>query len=138
MEMKSFRKKNASYLFTVTKSKWGDTEHHYDLMHPMIQQMCKGKTYTRRSEIQQIEYQKHEDRKITYRQRQTRIGDEQTKQAHGQKSVKLGPEEEGSRRRDCTARQKHDETNKKTNGRLYKEDKEDGTTIKHKFVWITI
>eukprot|EP00972_Heterocapsa_arctica_P002908 426826-Heterocapsa_arctica.AAC.1 len=72
-------------------------------MHPMIQQICKGNIHTRRSETQQIEYQKNEDNKIADRQRQTRFGDEQTKQAHCQKSEKLGPEEEDSRRRDCTA-----------------------------------
>eukprot|EP00972_Heterocapsa_arctica_P055918 8248051-Heterocapsa_arctica.AAC.1 len=81
------------------KSKWGDTEHHYDLMHPLMQQLCKARTYTRRSETQQIEHQKHDDRNITYRHRQTRIGEEQTKQAHNQHSEKLGPEEEGSRMR---------------------------------------
>eukprot|EP00972_Heterocapsa_arctica_P083734 12338737-Heterocapsa_arctica.AAC.1 len=48
-------------LLYCNKSKWGDTENHYDLMHPMIQLICKGNNYTRRSEIQQIEYQKHED-----------------------------------------------------------------------------
>eukprot|EP00972_Heterocapsa_arctica_P103217 15210823-Heterocapsa_arctica.AAC.1 len=63
-------------------------------MHPMIQQICKAATYTRRSEIQHIELQKHEDIHITYRNRQTRFGDEQTKQAHNQHSEKLGPEEE--------------------------------------------
>eukprot|EP00972_Heterocapsa_arctica_P045380 6699299-Heterocapsa_arctica.AAC.1 len=31
--------------------------------------------------------------------------------------------------RDCTARQKHDENNKKKDGRLYNEEKEDGTII---------
>eukprot|EP00972_Heterocapsa_arctica_P013419 1976426-Heterocapsa_arctica.AAC.1 len=63
-------------------------------MHPIIQQICKGKAYTRRSEIQQIEHQKHEDRKIADRHRQTRIGDEQTKHTYNQNSEKLGPEEE--------------------------------------------
>eukprot|EP00972_Heterocapsa_arctica_P111890 16428696-Heterocapsa_arctica.AAC.1 len=89
----------------LQQNKWGDTGHHYDLMHPMIQHICKGTTYTRRTEIQHIEYQKHEDREITYRQRQTRIGDERTKQTYFQNSEKLGPEEEGNRRRDCAARQ---------------------------------
>eukprot|EP00972_Heterocapsa_arctica_P100009 14747839-Heterocapsa_arctica.AAC.1 len=86
--------KESIRLLYCNKSKWGDTEHDYDLMHPMIQQICKVRTYTRRSELQQIEHQKHEDRTITYRHRQTRFGDEQTKQAHDQNSEKLGPEEE--------------------------------------------
>eukprot|EP00972_Heterocapsa_arctica_P066432 9803881-Heterocapsa_arctica.AAC.1 len=34
--------------------------------------------------------------------------------------------------RDCTARQKHDEHNKRRNGRLYKQEKEDGTRIASK------
>eukprot|EP00972_Heterocapsa_arctica_P020603 3037011-Heterocapsa_arctica.AAC.1 len=63
-------------------------------MRPMIQQTCKARTYTRKSEIQQIEHQKQEDIHITYRHRQTRIGEEQTKQAHNQIPEKLGPEEE--------------------------------------------
>eukprot|EP00972_Heterocapsa_arctica_P078159 11526251-Heterocapsa_arctica.AAC.1 len=38
-------------LVYCNKSKWGYTDNHYDLMRPMIQQICKGNTYTRRSEI---------------------------------------------------------------------------------------
>eukprot|EP00972_Heterocapsa_arctica_P038786 5716263-Heterocapsa_arctica.AAC.1 len=111
--------KSCIILLYCNKSKWGDTENHYDLMHPMIQQVCKGKTYTRKSNIQHIEHQNHEDMKITYRQRQTRIGDEQTEQAHWQHSEKPGPEEEGNMRRDCTARQNHDEHNKRNHAILY-------------------
>eukprot|EP00972_Heterocapsa_arctica_P091855 13546984-Heterocapsa_arctica.AAC.1 len=81
-------------LLHCNKSKWGDTENHYDLMHPMMQQICKARTYTRRSEIQHIEHQKHEGRKITDRHRHTRIGEEQTKHSHEQNYEKLGPEEE--------------------------------------------
>eukprot|EP00972_Heterocapsa_arctica_P114362 16442068-Heterocapsa_arctica.AAC.1 len=99
--------------FTKLKlSKWGDSDNHYDLMHPMIQQICKGNTYTRISEIQQNDYQKHEDRKIAYRQRQTRIGQEQDKQAHTNNTEKLGPEEEGTNMRDCAARQQHEGKNR--------------------------
>eukprot|EP00972_Heterocapsa_arctica_P069584 10281762-Heterocapsa_arctica.AAC.1 len=61
--------------------------------------------------------------------RQSRIGDEQTKQAHDQTSEKLGPEEESCRMRDCTARQNHDEKNNNKYGRLYKEAKQYGTII---------
>eukprot|EP00972_Heterocapsa_arctica_P040531 5971965-Heterocapsa_arctica.AAC.1 len=74
----------------------------------MVQQICKGKTYTRRNDIQQIEHQKHENTNITYSQRQTRFGEEQTKQATSIDPEKLGSEEEGKKRRDCTARQNHD------------------------------
>eukprot|EP00972_Heterocapsa_arctica_P114587 16443161-Heterocapsa_arctica.AAC.1 len=96
-------------------------------MHPTVQQICKA--YTRRSELQQIEHRKQEDRNNTYSYRQTLIGEEQTKQAHKQGKDKLGPEENVSRMRDCTARRKHDEKNKKKAGRLYKQEKEDGTII---------
>eukprot|EP00972_Heterocapsa_arctica_P044601 6582149-Heterocapsa_arctica.AAC.1 len=70
-------------------------------MHRMIQQISKGKTYTTRSEIQQNDDQQHEDRKITDRQRQARIVQEQDKQAHGNNTEKLGPEEEGKKMRLC-------------------------------------
>eukprot|EP00972_Heterocapsa_arctica_P116205 16451905-Heterocapsa_arctica.AAC.1 len=87
-------------------------------MHPTIQPICKTKTYSRRSELQQVEYQKQEDKKSTERQRQTFIGEEQTKQNESLEADKLGPKEDVSRLRDCTARQKHDEQNKRHNGRL--------------------
>eukprot|EP00972_Heterocapsa_arctica_P033247 4893598-Heterocapsa_arctica.AAC.1 len=107
-----FVEKECIILLYCDKRKWGDTDNYYDLMHPMIQPICEGKAYTRICEFQQIEHQKHEDIHIAYRNRQTRIGDEQTKQAHDQQSEKLGPEEESCRIRDCTARQNHDENNK--------------------------
>eukprot|EP00972_Heterocapsa_arctica_P013684 2019500-Heterocapsa_arctica.AAC.1 len=86
-------------------------------MHPTIQQTCKARTYTRRSELQHIEHQKQEDITITYRHRQTRIGEEQSKQAHNRVSDKLRPEEDVSRMRDCTARQQHEENTDNTYGR---------------------
>eukprot|EP00972_Heterocapsa_arctica_P057660 8505422-Heterocapsa_arctica.AAC.1 len=73
-------------------------------MHPTIQQISKARMYTRRTELQQIEHQKQEDIKSTDRHRQTLNGEEQTKQAHKQYPDKLGPEENVSRMRDCTAR----------------------------------
>eukprot|EP00972_Heterocapsa_arctica_P095157 14033803-Heterocapsa_arctica.AAC.1 len=42
------------------KNKWGDTENHYYLMHPTIQQTCKTKSYSRRNESQQDEHQQQE------------------------------------------------------------------------------
>eukprot|EP00972_Heterocapsa_arctica_P012733 1869909-Heterocapsa_arctica.AAC.1 len=68
-------------------------------MHPMVQQVCKGRTFTRSNDIQHIEHQKHEDNNITYRQRQTRFGEEHTKQTNSLNPEKLGPEEEGKKRR---------------------------------------
>eukprot|EP00972_Heterocapsa_arctica_P079439 11708331-Heterocapsa_arctica.AAC.1 len=98
-------------------------------MRATIQQLSKTKTYTRRSECQQVEHQKQEDIHITYRHRQTLIGEKQKKHAHNQDSDKLGPEEDVSRMRDCTARRKHDEKNNNNYCRLYEQDKEDGTII---------
>eukprot|EP00972_Heterocapsa_arctica_P075349 11115698-Heterocapsa_arctica.AAC.1 len=43
-------------LFYCNKSKWGDTENHYDLMRPTVQHTCKTKSYSRRSDLQQVEY----------------------------------------------------------------------------------
>eukprot|EP00972_Heterocapsa_arctica_P098738 14570881-Heterocapsa_arctica.AAC.1 len=98
-------------------------------MQPTIQQICKTKTYSRRSELQHIEHQKQEDIKSTYRHRQTLIGEEQTKQVDNQDTDKLGPEEDASRMRYCTARQNHDEKHNNTYCILYKQEKEDGTQI---------
>ena len=67
-------------LLYCNKSKWGDTENHYDLMHPTIQQTCKTKNYSRRSESQQDEHQQQEANRSTDRHRQTLIGEEQTTQ----------------------------------------------------------
>eukprot|EP00972_Heterocapsa_arctica_P019761 2913856-Heterocapsa_arctica.AAC.1 len=54
--------KECIILLYCNKSKWGDTETYYDLMHPTIQQTCNTKTYSRRSELQQFEHQKQEDK----------------------------------------------------------------------------
>eukprot|EP00972_Heterocapsa_arctica_P090105 13292641-Heterocapsa_arctica.AAC.1 len=72
-----------------------------------------------------MEHQKHEDIKISYRHRQTRIGEQQAKQTHNQHSEKSGPEEEGSNMRDCTARRTHNEKTNNTYGILYNDEKED-------------
>eukprot|EP00972_Heterocapsa_arctica_P071222 10520534-Heterocapsa_arctica.AAC.1 len=81
------------------KSKWGDTENHYDLMHPTFQQFCKTKNYSRRSEMQQVEHHKQEDKHNTDRHRQTLIGEEQTKHTDFQEADKLGPKEDASKMR---------------------------------------
>eukprot|EP00972_Heterocapsa_arctica_P088660 13072975-Heterocapsa_arctica.AAC.1 len=120
--------KECIILLCCDKSKWGDTENHYDLMHPMIQHTCKGKTYTRRSEIQQIEYQKHEDINITSRQRQTRIGDE-TLNRHTVKILRnlhLRRKVVGG---EIAQQEKHDKHNNNNNVILYTEEKEDGPIL---------
>eukprot|EP00972_Heterocapsa_arctica_P078820 11623567-Heterocapsa_arctica.AAC.1 len=95
MAMSSYWTKKVSYFSTVTKAN-GETlnENHYDLMHPTIQQICKTKTYSRRSELQQVEHHKQEDTNSTDRHRQTMIGEEQTKQTDLQEADKLGPNED--------------------------------------------
>eukprot|EP00972_Heterocapsa_arctica_P076399 11270071-Heterocapsa_arctica.AAC.1 len=79
--------------------------------------------------MQQVEHQKQEDNNNTDRHRQTLIGEEQKKQIDYQEADKLGPKEDDSKMRDRTARQKYDKQNKRYNGRLYKQEKEDGTRI---------
>eukprot|EP00972_Heterocapsa_arctica_P099361 14662848-Heterocapsa_arctica.AAC.1 len=49
--------KECIVLLYCNKSKWGDTENHYDLMHPIVQQTGHTKRYSRRSDLQQIEFQ---------------------------------------------------------------------------------
>eukprot|EP00972_Heterocapsa_arctica_P110035 16202048-Heterocapsa_arctica.AAC.1 len=71
-------------LLYSNKSKWGDTDNHYDLMHPTVHQTSKTKSYSRRSDLQQIEYQKQEGNIHTYRHRQTLIGEEQKSQVEHQ------------------------------------------------------
>eukprot|EP00972_Heterocapsa_arctica_P093120 13735060-Heterocapsa_arctica.AAC.1 len=105
--------KECIILLYCNKRKWGDTENHYDLMHPTIQQICKTKTYTRRSELQHIEHQQQEDKTNGDRHRQTLIGEEQTKQTESFEAHRLGPKEDVNRLRDCTARQNHDDQNKR-------------------------
>eukprot|EP00972_Heterocapsa_arctica_P059198 8730899-Heterocapsa_arctica.AAC.1 len=75
------------------------TGNHYDLMRPTVQQMCKTKTYFRRSEFQQVEHQQQEDTHSTDRQRQTFIAEEQTTQTESLEANKLGPKENVSRLR---------------------------------------
>eukprot|EP00972_Heterocapsa_arctica_P008851 1298413-Heterocapsa_arctica.AAC.1 len=86
-------------LLYCNKSKWGDTENHYDLLHPTVQQTCKTKSYSRRSESQQDEYQQQEGNNNTDGHRQTMIGEEQNKQVERQAADKLGPKEDASKMR---------------------------------------
>eukprot|EP00972_Heterocapsa_arctica_P012603 1852460-Heterocapsa_arctica.AAC.1 len=72
--------KECIILLYCNNSKWGDTENHYDLLHPAIQTTCNTKTYSRRNDLQQIEHQKQEDKQSTDNHRQTQFGEEQTKQ----------------------------------------------------------
>eukprot|EP00972_Heterocapsa_arctica_P067358 9940613-Heterocapsa_arctica.AAC.1 len=57
------------------------------------------------------------------------IGEEQKSQVEHQEAEKLGPKEDASKMRDCTARQNHDEHNNILNASIYKQEKEDGTQL---------
>eukprot|EP00972_Heterocapsa_arctica_P063619 9389052-Heterocapsa_arctica.AAC.1 len=48
--------KEVIILLYCNQNNWGDVENHYDLMHPIPQQICKGKTYERRSDEEQQIY----------------------------------------------------------------------------------
>eukprot|EP00972_Heterocapsa_arctica_P006369 934706-Heterocapsa_arctica.AAC.1 len=72
--------KECIILLYCNKSKWGDTENHYDLMHPTVHHTCKIKSYSIRNDLQQAEYQKQEGNKHTHRHKQTLIGEEQKSQ----------------------------------------------------------
>eukprot|EP00972_Heterocapsa_arctica_P051572 7587182-Heterocapsa_arctica.AAC.1 len=121
-------------LLYCNKSKWGDTENHYDLMHPTVQQTCKTKSYSRRSDLQLVEYQTQEGNNNTYKHRQTLIGEEQKRQVERQEADKLAPKEDASNMKDFTARQEHDEHNKILNGIIYEQEKEDGTQFDFEFM----
>eukprot|EP00972_Heterocapsa_arctica_P033858 4984675-Heterocapsa_arctica.AAC.1 len=58
-------------LLYCNKSKCGDIENHYDLMHPIPQQMCKSKAYVRRSESEQSIYGQTKKVQLEEQQRQT-------------------------------------------------------------------
>eukprot|EP00972_Heterocapsa_arctica_P031092 4576432-Heterocapsa_arctica.AAC.1 len=58
-------------LLYCNKSKWGEVEHHYDLMHPIPQHTCKRKPYDRRSESEQIIYEQINKVQLEEQQRQT-------------------------------------------------------------------
>eukprot|EP00972_Heterocapsa_arctica_P109698 16150793-Heterocapsa_arctica.AAC.1 len=48
--------KECSILLYCGKSKWGDTDNHYDLMHPIVHHTCEIKSYSRRNDLQQAAY----------------------------------------------------------------------------------
>eukprot|EP00972_Heterocapsa_arctica_P035521 5228041-Heterocapsa_arctica.AAC.1 len=75
-------------------------------MYPIPQQVHKGKTYNRRSENQQMEFEKHETSHFSEKQTQTKFGEEQTEQDNSENQEIIGPKEDNNKQRDCTARQK--------------------------------
>eukprot|EP00972_Heterocapsa_arctica_P015429 2273471-Heterocapsa_arctica.AAC.1 len=85
MEMSSFVDKECISLLYCNKNNWGDTENHYDLMHPSFQQTCHTKRYSRRSDLQQMEFQTQEGNN-TDRHIQTLIGEEHKSQVEEQET----------------------------------------------------
>eukprot|EP00972_Heterocapsa_arctica_P016380 2415465-Heterocapsa_arctica.AAC.1 len=65
----------------------------------MVQHTCKTTSYSRRSDVQQVEYQKQEVNKVTDRHRQTLIGEEQSIQGKQTEADKLGPKEDARKMR---------------------------------------
>eukprot|EP00972_Heterocapsa_arctica_P113682 16438495-Heterocapsa_arctica.AAC.1 len=97
------------YIALRQKNIWGDAENHYDLMHPIPPQVCKGKTYDRRSDEEQIMFEQNKR--------------SQTKRDDDDKGYFNGPKEDQTTQRDCTAG--HRPGNKVNTGRLYTHEKEE-------------
>eukprot|EP00972_Heterocapsa_arctica_P102544 15112170-Heterocapsa_arctica.AAC.1 len=56
------------------KRKWGDAEHHYDLMYPIPKHLCNNKCYELISDEEQTLYQTNEKTYLEEQQRQTNLG----------------------------------------------------------------
>eukprot|EP00972_Heterocapsa_arctica_P032696 4816356-Heterocapsa_arctica.AAC.1 len=58
-------------LLYCNKSKWGDIEHHYDLMHPIPQHTCTHKAYDIIRESEHIIFGQTKKVQLEEQQRQT-------------------------------------------------------------------
>eukprot|EP00972_Heterocapsa_arctica_P041841 6168940-Heterocapsa_arctica.AAC.1 len=106
-------------LLYCNKNKWRDAENHYDLMRPIPQQVYNGKTYNRRSESQQMEFEKNEAIHFNEKQKQTKLGEYDFDHDQFENQEFNGPKEYKKTQRDCTAIQRP--THKVKQGRRYKE-----------------
>eukprot|EP00972_Heterocapsa_arctica_P028816 4239380-Heterocapsa_arctica.AAC.1 len=114
-------------LLYCKKNKWGDYENHYDLMHPIPQQVYKGRTYNRRSDSQQIELETNEANQFNEKRKQTQLVEHDVDQDKFENLKFYRPKEDKETQRDCTATKRP--TNKVKQGRRYKEEKKEGTRI---------
>eukprot|EP00972_Heterocapsa_arctica_P023758 3500920-Heterocapsa_arctica.AAC.1 len=96
-------------------------------MYPIPQQICKGKTYDRRSEEEQQIYEQHKKTYVEEQQRQTTFEDKENRQTNIGEEEFIGPREDTNTQRDCTAIKRP--TNKVKMGRLFKNEKEEGTRL---------
>eukprot|EP00972_Heterocapsa_arctica_P083343 12280989-Heterocapsa_arctica.AAC.1 len=80
MVMKLITDKECIRLLDCNKSKWGDIENNYDLMHPIPQQIYKSKAYARRSESEQSIHEQTKKMLLEEQQRQTKFDDEESGQ----------------------------------------------------------
>ena len=65
-------------LLYCNQHKWGDLANHYDLMHPIPQHTCKGRTYDRRSEEEQQTYNKDNKLSLDEQHKKTMIENKET------------------------------------------------------------
>eukprot|EP00972_Heterocapsa_arctica_P084525 12451597-Heterocapsa_arctica.AAC.1 len=113
-------------LLHCNKSKWGDPENRYDLMHQITRQECNTKLYERRTDSQQAYYDNNK-KYILYNntQSQTRLGEETYKEDKSDSNGAPIAEEEKKTQDDIKAGKKTDRENKQ--GRLFKQEKKEGT-----------
>eukprot|EP00972_Heterocapsa_arctica_P110023 16201103-Heterocapsa_arctica.AAC.1 len=86
--------KECIILLYCNKNTWGDAENHYDLMHPIPQQICKGKTYDRRSDNEQTISEQHKKSQVNGKQHQTNIGDDNSERNEFENEEFNGPKED--------------------------------------------
>eukprot|EP00972_Heterocapsa_arctica_P050222 7387041-Heterocapsa_arctica.AAC.1 len=115
--------KECIILLYCYKNKWGDAENHYDLMHPIPQQIYKGKTYNRRNESQHMDFEKNEAKQLNEKRKQTKLKENDIDHNKFENPDFNGPKEYKKTQRDCTATQRPADNVKQ--GRRYKEEKEE-------------
>ena len=108
-------------LLHCNKSKWGDVENHYDLLHELPRPICNNKSYERRTEGQQAEYDEKKKRIATNSFWQTKIGEDKKINFINRESKTWGNEQDKNTQNDMYASNKPPKHIK--NGRMYKEEK---------------
>jgi hypothetical protein len=121
--------KECIILLYCNKNKWGDTENHYDLLHQMDKPLTKGKIYIPRTEESQIAYENHVKETDKVNLIQTTLDGNPNEDGRDNKKPFIGPRQERKGDKDAEARNKHLASRYNKKGRLYKEEKIDGTRI---------